>query len=61
MIKSIDRGLYGENTRVFALFSHISPLKSPRAPIKLTYKVRFFNHHHSKINGKISAQNEKRY
>ncbi len=49
MIKTIDRGVYGENTRVFALFSHISPLKSPRSPIKLTYKVRNFNHHHSKI------------
>jgi hypothetical protein len=49
IIEYTDKSLYGENTRVFALFSHISPLKRPRAPIKLTYKVRFFNHHHSKI------------
>ena len=51
IIKSIDSGLYSANTRVFGVFRYISPLKRPRAPIKLTYKVRTFNYHHSKIGG----------
>jgi len=51
MIENTDRGLYIENTRVFGVFRYISPLKRPRAPIKLTYKVRTFRYCHSKIGG----------
>jgi len=39
MIKSIDDGLYTENTRVLGVFRYIPLLKHPRTPTKLTYKV----------------------
>jgi len=51
--KTIDRCVYSGNSGVFTIFNHISPLKRPRAPIKLTYKVRTFNYHHSKIGGLV--------
>jgi hypothetical protein len=51
LIENTDRGLYIENTRVFGVFRYISSLKRPRAPFKLTYKVRFFNLLYSERSG----------
>jgi hypothetical protein len=41
--KSIDTRVYSENTRVFTIFNHFSPLKSHPARIKLICKVENFN------------------
>jgi hypothetical protein len=39
MIKTADRVLYTENTRVFSVFQYVTAYKHQRAPFKLTYKV----------------------
>ena len=39
----LDYRAYRGNGVVFTHFNHFSPLKRSHAPIKLTYKVDYFN------------------